>query len=141
MTENTRPSRAGRYVLIAATVAATAFLGAAALPASAAPASGGAPGSQSAKIVSPDTGSECAAGVCIVVNGSGLYVGSVTVTNSSAPTGPGQIININGDTTHTGPTLSQYDSYTYTFNRTLQNGDQICGVVGSRGEPCVTITG
>ena len=130
-------SRAGRCLLAAVAVAGFALVGSA-LPASATqvPSMVGLtqPGA-----VSPDTATSCAGGVCITVNGSGLFVRSATVTNQSAPTGVGKILNVDAQVTHIGPRLSPGQSFTVAFNRDVMNGDLICGQVGNSSVPCVTV--
>ncbi|HEX5114635.1 MAG TPA: hypothetical protein VFW65_05505 [Pseudonocardiaceae bacterium] len=78
-------------------------------------------------------------GVCLIITGHGLFVDTAEVMNTGAPAGRGRIINVDAGVTHTGPVLNPGQEYTVTFNRTVANGDQICGQVGNSVTPCATI--
>lgn len=79
-------------------------------------------------------------GVSISVVHSGLFVDTATVSNLGVPAGTAKVINKGDGSTHTGPRIGNNESWTYTFNRDVKNGDVICGQVGNSVEPCVTIT-
>lgn len=132
-------SGAIRCLPAAVAVAGVVLVGGA-LPASATPipTTGGL--AQPGTAISPATDTQCAGGVCIKVVGSGLFVDSATVTNQSAPTGKGKIINVDAQVTHVGPSLRHGQTFTVFFNRDVKSGDLICGQVGSSSVPCVTIT-
>jgi hypothetical protein len=82
----------------------------------------------------------CHGGTCIHVNGKGLRVNYVTVTNKEGRhTGRGMIVSNWDGRTWTRPVLSKGQSCRFDYNRIMNNGNKVCGSIEGLDVACVTI--
>jgi hypothetical protein len=82
----------------------------------------------------------CHGGTCIHINGKGLRLNYVTVTNKEGRhTGRGMISSNWVGRTWTGPVLSRGQSWRFDYNRIMNNGNKVCGSIEGLDVACVTI--
>jgi hypothetical protein len=89
-------------------------------------------GAASASSAVPDSSDNCTTGVCLHIDGTGLYVSYAAVTNENEVASYGYIENVGDGSVHKSSTmLHPGQAWAYDFNRDLVNGAQICAWMGA----------
>lgn len=81
----------------------------------------------------------CHGQTCLFVNGRGLRVNYVTVTNRGSRAGHANISSTYDGRTWTGPVLHKNQAWRHDYNRIMRNGNKVCGSIAGLDVACVTI--